>query len=290
MRAFAIEMRGKILQSKTELGVLVPGGKTGVLLLHDVGGSAAELRPFAQALARAGWTVSGPQLTGLGSESVPGHGTAGMLVSEAEQALSQLRRRCESVVVVGIAYGAMLALELARHNAVAVQAAVLVDPRAWLPRLPFPLPTALSGRLKQTWIADLLAVTSRLGPRPTSAGVVGPAGAGDRQSGMRDTLRSLSSLLDSVHAGLPAVKQPVMIFHQPESVRSGRDGSFMLQRRLGGRVESVMSDLGPDTLRQPDQLAERSNRFIAAVLEEIEVRRGNELRRQQVAAGRTDAA
>ncbi len=278
------------MQSKTEQGVLVPGGKTGVLLLHDVGGSAAELRPLAQAIARAGWTVSCPQLTALGSDTEAGHGTAGMLVSEAEQALSQLRRRCDSVTVAGVAYGAMLALELARHNAAAIQSAVLIDPRAWLPRVPFAVPSVVSGRLKQTWIADLVAMTSRLGPRvPQGSLASGLAGGGASQTA-RDALRSLSSLLDSVHAGLPAVKQPVMIVHRPQSVRSGRDGSFLLQRRLGGRVESVMMDVDPDTLTHPDPLAERCNRFIAAVLDEIETRRSNELRRQQVAAGRTDAA
>ncbi len=288
----AREMRGTILQSRTDLGVLLPGGKAGVLLLHDIGGAAGELRGHANAFARSGYTVSCPQLVALGAETSPGHGGAGMLVSEAEQALARMRPRCDSVVVVGMGYGAMLALELARHNASAVQAVVLVDPQAWLPALPFAVPSALSGKIKQTWVAGLVAMTGRHRTVTRSRPISGAAATGTSAS-RREGLRGLSRLLDSVHAGLPAIKQPVLVVHRSTSARSGRDGSVMLQRRLGGRVESVMIDERASATghaRDATDLADRGTRFIAAVLEENETRRGNERRRRQIAAGRTDAA
>lgn len=271
---------------KTELGLMLPGGKAGVLLLHDVGGSAAELRACATAFARGGFTVSCPQLIGLGDAAASGQGSAGMLVSEAEQALSRLKTRCESVVVVGLAYGAMLALELARHNAGAVQAAVLIEPRAWLPSLPVTIPTALSGKINQFWIASLIELAAdALQGRDERA----RATAGARPT--VGTLKGIGKLLDSVHAGLPSIKQPVLLIHRQSNARLGQDGSFLLQRRLGGRVESVMIDRSSaGVIEHPERLVERIDRFVAMLIAEIETRRGNELRRQQVAANRNSAA
>ncbi len=271
---------------KTELGLMLPGGKTGVLLLHDVGGSAAELRSCATAFARLGFTVSCPQLIGLGDAAAAGQGSAGMLVSEAEQALSRLKSRCDNVVVVGLAFGAMLALELARHNTGAVQAIVLVEPRAWLPSLPVSIPTALSGKINQFWLASMMELAGR-GLQGQDAHEGGMAGARPTAG----TLKSIGKLLDSVHAGLPSIKQPVLLIHRQSNARLGQDGSFLLQRRLGGRVESVMLDRGAAAATlHPERLADRIERFVALLIEEIEMRRGNELRRKQIAANRNSAA
>ena len=300
--AFAFQMRGNILTTKSDLGVLLPGGKTGILLLHDICGSAAELRAHANAFARSGYTVSCPQLIGLGDSNVPGRGSAGMLVSEAEQALARLKSRCDHVTVVGMAYGAMLALELARHNSGAVQAVVLVEPRAWLPALPFALPVAWSGKIKQTWLAGILALGKGLLAKSVAPAALralpatGSIGFGSgAMAGTRAELRTMASLLDSVHSGLPSIRQPVMLMHRHGAARTGRDGSFLLQRRLGGRVESVMLEEPLSTFagyddRGAEVIADRGTRFIVTVLDEIETRRGNELRRQKVAAGRTNAA
>ncbi len=279
---------------KTELGLMLPGGKTGILLLHDVGGSAAELRSCATAFARGGFTVSCPQLIGLGDAASSGQGSAGMLVSEAEQALARLKARCDRIVVVGIEYGAMLALELARHNAESVQAAVLVEPRAWLPSLPVTIPAALSGKINQFWLATLMGLVERArrgqaAPAPAPSGLL-PAASGSTMPAA-GTLKSIGKLLDSVHAGLPSIKQPVLLIHRQSNARLGQDGSFLLQRRLGGRVESVMLDRTAATsVENPERLVDRIERFVAMLIEEIETRRGNELRRKQVAANRNSAA
>ena len=273
------------LQSKTDLGLTLPGGKTGVLLLHDVGGSAAELRPLANALVRYGFTVHCPQLISLGNSSQPGHGSAGMLVSEAEAALSRIKTKCESVAVMGIEFGAMLALELARHNAGSIQAAITVAPRALLPGLPR-VSSAISGRIKQKWIAGGLSAARRL--RRGSE----PAGAGTRDARNSVGLADLASLLDSVHAGLPSIKQPVLLVRRPVQTAPRDDAAFVLQRRLGGRVETIVVE-DTETVeadRSVQITAERTSRFISGLVEELKVKRENELRRQKMAGGRTDAA
>lgn len=273
------------LQSKTDLGLTLPGGKIGVLLLHDVGGSAAELKPLASSFARCGFTVHCPQLIALGRPDRAGHGSAGMMVSEAEAALSRLRTKCEFVVVMGIEYSAMLALELARHNAGSVQAVIASEPRACLPGLGRAM-SALSGRMKQAWVAGPLSAAQRL------ARGSAPVGAGTRDARSAIDFSELAKLLDSVHAGLPQVRQPVMLVRRSARFLKHDDATFLMQRRLGGRVETIVVDdaAGISSDRSIHIVSDRSARFIASLAEELRVKRENELRRKRVAAGKTDAA
>ena len=98
-----------------------PGGPGGVLVLHGFTGNPQSMRPLAEALAAAGFAVDLPLL--------PGHGTdmSELLdkrwsdwCATAEQALTDLEKRCESVVVVGLSMGGTLTCwlaELRRSNA-----------------------------------------------------------------------------------------------------------------------------------------------------------------------------
>ena len=209
-------------------------------------------------------------------------------LSEAEQALSRLKPRCEGVVVLGCAYGAMLGVELARQNAAAVQALILVEPRAWLPSIPGRIATALAGRMPQVWLARLAtlaqAAMARCSPQPdVTIGATIPA---------HGLINEIALLLDSSHSALSSVKQPVLLIHRQAAKRAGLDSSILLQRQLGGRVESILVDESGHAgagERLADGIAERSQRFVATVFEDIETRRGNELRRQRIAT-RSDAA
>jgi hypothetical protein len=124
---------------------------------------------------------------------------------------------------------------------------------------------------------------------PAPAGPLGFARSNSKPAS--NGLQQLGDLLDSVHAALPAIQQPVLLVHSQSMARSGRDGSIVLQRNLGGRVESVMVDDAVGAAEHDaDVIAERSQRFIAAVLEDLETKRENEARRQKIAAGRSNAA
>jgi carboxylesterase len=274
------------VKSKTDLGLTLPGGKIGILLLHDVGGSAAELKGFANDLASCGFTVHCPQLIALGRSHQAGHGSAGMMVSEAEAALSRLKTKCDSVVVMGLEYGAMLALELARHNAGSVQAVIAVEPRAWLPGLGS-IASGLSGRLKQSWVAGSMNMVRQ------AARKAAPVATGTRDARNTVYLPELANLLDSVHAGLPQIKQPVMLVRRPARSLSRDDATFLMQRRLGGSVETIVVEdaaLSGSIDLSLHVVADRSARFIASLIEELKVKRENDQRRQRVAAGKTDAA
>ena len=113
------------------------GGSHGVLVLHGFTGNPQSMRPLAEALATAGFTVELPLL--------PGHGTAveDMVPTRwedwsgsAESQFQALAARCDRVVVVGLSMGGALTCWLAeRHPHVAGIA--LVNPMVHAPDAEF---------------------------------------------------------------------------------------------------------------------------------------------------------
>ncbi len=90
------------------------GGKIGILLLHGLTATPAEVREFAEKLHQKGYTLSGPLL--------PGHGTYSEAlnrvrwqdwVETAVAAYHHLETVCERVFVGGESTGAVIALYLA---------------------------------------------------------------------------------------------------------------------------------------------------------------------------------
>jgi carboxylesterase len=110
------------------------GDWRGVLVLHGFTGNPQSMRPLAQALAAAGYTVDLPLL--------PGHGTAiedmiptrwSDYVETAESAYVDLAGRCEAVAVVALSMGGTLACWLAERHAEIVGMTLvnpLIDPPA----------------------------------------------------------------------------------------------------------------------------------------------------------------
>jgi carboxylesterase len=105
------------------------GGPVGILVLHGFTGSPRSIRPWAEHLAEAGYTVSAPRL--------PGHGTTWQDLartgwpdwySAAEDAFTALTARCGQVFVTGLSMGACLALRLAEVHGGAVRGVVVVNP------------------------------------------------------------------------------------------------------------------------------------------------------------------
>ena len=93
------------------------GGADGVLVLHGFTGNPQSMRPLAEALAAAGYTVELPLL--------PGHGTAleDMVTTRwddwsgaAEAHFQALAARCDHVAVVGLSMGGALTCWLAERH------------------------------------------------------------------------------------------------------------------------------------------------------------------------------
>ena len=172
------------------------------------------------------------------------------------------------------------------------------------------LTAALARLLPQTWLARVIAWTLRSPSMTLQAPALGFVGVGTATSGGTTgtvvglpgaVLIDLAQLLDSAQSGLASVTQPSLLFHG--RAQRGKGGSsILLQRRLAGRVESVMVDdelddefdgsgVGRTAAHDHvvDGIVERSARFVATVLEENETKRGNQLRRERIAS-RSNAA
>jgi carboxylesterase len=91
----------------------LPGGPTGVLLIHGWSGSPAEMRGLGGYLAAQGLTVMAVRLPGHGTEPRELFATRWQdWVAACGQSLVALRRRCDTVFVGGLSMGALLSIYL----------------------------------------------------------------------------------------------------------------------------------------------------------------------------------
>ncbi|WP_037973149.1 alpha/beta hydrolase [Streptomyces sp. NRRL WC-3742] len=195
------------------------GSAVGVLLCHGFTGSPASLRPWAEELAAAGYTVSLPLL--------PGHGTRwqDMQVTrwedwyaEVERELLELTRTCERVFVCALSMGGALALRLAAVHGPKVAGLVLVNPSV----------------RSDTPASVLLPVLRHL--VPSLPGIADDIARPDVSEHGYDRTPlhaawSLSRLWKEVQARLPEVTQPVLLFHSPQDhVVSAANSELVLAR------------------------------------------------------------
>jgi len=105
------------------------GGPVGVVLSHGFTGMPASLRPWAEHLAEAGYSVRLPLL--------PGHGHSWQETNRTrwtdwyravEAAYDELAARCSTVFAGGLSMGATLVTRLAEHKGDDVAGLVLVNP------------------------------------------------------------------------------------------------------------------------------------------------------------------
>jgi carboxylesterase len=176
------------------------GGSTGVLLSHGFTGSPASMTPWGRHLAEKDHTVRVPRL--------PGHGTTWQEMNrtrwtdwyaELDTALTELRSRCDTVVVAGLSMGGCLALRLAEQRPSDVDALVLVNPAVNVNRFDIKLVPALQ------WIV------------PSMPGIGNDIKlAGQDEIGYdRTPLKALASQLvmwRQVRADLSSVTQPLLFF------------------------------------------------------------------------------
>ena len=105
------------------------GNTVGVLLCHGYTGTPQGLRPWAEHLAGAGYTVRLPLL--------PGHGTTWQELgrtrwqdwyAEVDTAFRELRASCDHVFVAGLSMGGLLSTKLALDHGPRVSGLILVNP------------------------------------------------------------------------------------------------------------------------------------------------------------------
>ena len=103
------------------------GGAPVALLVHGFPGTPAELRPLAQQLFDAGWSVQGLLLPGFGAQiATLAERTHDEWVQAITNAITELRKQHRPVVLIGFSLGAALSIQAAA--AVPPDALVLLAP------------------------------------------------------------------------------------------------------------------------------------------------------------------
>ena len=199
------------------------GTRQGVLVLHGFTGNPQSMRPQADALAAAGYTVELPLL--------PGHGTSiedmvptrwADYAAAAEAAYRALAARCDDVVVVALSMGGTLACVLAEHHP-EIRGLVLVNP--------FVDPPAESFREVLRGLLDAgTEVAPGVGSDIAKEGVTELAYLGSPVA----AALSLFEGIDEVAAGLAQIRCPVLLHVEPQRPRRAVVvGGRARGRRLG---------------------------------------------------------
>ena len=227
-----------------------PGSKTGYLLIHGLTGTPIELRYIANGLAREGYTVSVPQLAGHCGTLEDLKATRWQdWYASAEQALIELQKTCDLVIVGGLSMGAVLALKLAVEHPETVHGATLFAPTFRFDGWSIPWYARFFDLVNDTWTADRFLFTEREpygiknvrfrefvmnainSDDSSEAGLAGTPGR---------SLVQLRHLTKTVQRELGLIRQPTLILHPREDDRASLSNVEVLQRRLGGRVNTVV--------------------------------------------------
>ena len=263
--------------------LFIKGGPTGILLIHSLGGSPFELKFVASALARQGYTVYCPVISGLTfGTDVSGLSTWRDWYSAAETALQALKSCCETILVGGASAGSVLALRLAARHQTGISGALLYAPTLAVNGWAIPRSIKLFHLVSDKWTARLFSFRT-----PAPYGIKDErvrnfaleAMKGEGALPQDVTVRGggqvyeFFRLVRNVRRKLGRISQPAVIFHPRNDDQSDLKNTMTLQRELGGLVEVCVLDDSYHLValdKQRQYVADRSIDFVARAVARAE--------------------
>jgi carboxylesterase len=237
--------------STTDRSTFIPGGRTGFLLIHGLGGTPIELHFVAQGLAREGYTVYCCQLAGHGgSKEELQNSTWPEWYRSVEQAHDRLREHCDVVIAGGLSMGAILALHLAHERPDGVQGLALFAPTLRLDGWSMPWHSFILRWVRPTPLKIHMDLPERepygLKDERIRNFVVKSMLSGESgQPQFFTPLRAFAyfnSLVARVKRELSRIKAPALILHPRDDDMASIGNALEIQRKLGGMVEMVVLD------------------------------------------------
>lgn len=230
----------------------IKGGRVGVLLIHSLCGTPAEMRFAAHGLARAGYTVHCPLIAGHGgSKGDIKAATWQDWLASTEEALHELRKDCDYVICAGLSTGALLSLMLAARHPDKVQATALLAPTLWLNGWLIPWYARLFKLVRHRSLANLISFPdlaphgikdNRIREFVRNAMASGSGGIGGHSSKPGGVVLEHRRLVKALKREIRGVTQPALIVHSREDDYADIDNAWYLQRNLGGLVDMVVLD------------------------------------------------
>lgn len=265
--------------------LFIPGGATGVLLIHSLGGSPLELKFLAHSLARQGHTVYCPTVPGLTfGTDVSGMSTWRDWYKSIDAAFDDLKAVCPNAIMLGGASaGAILALRLAAIRSAEVAGIMLYAPTLAVNGWAIPKSINLFRLVSDKWTARLFSFRTPAphgikDERVRNFALEAMKGEGSLPADITvrggGTVFEFMKLVRNVKPMLSRIKQQVLIFHPREDDQSDMHNSMILQRKLGGLVEvSILDDSYHLVVldRQRGYVADRSVDFVDRVLARVAV-------------------
>jgi carboxylesterase len=238
-----------------DMSIFQRGSRTGVLLIHGLGGTPVEMKTAARRLSEAGNTVMCCQLAGhCGSEMDLAKARWSDWYESAEAALVQLEACCDTIIVGGLSMGGLLAAKLAAAHPQRVHGVMILAPTLWydgwtipwysfmLKVLRFLIDTPIGHRwrfverepygIKDERVRKLVLQAMSSGDS-TLAGVLRTP---------PQALRELWRLVDALKPELPNIRQRALLIQAREDDVASISNAQYLQRRLGGLVETLILD------------------------------------------------
>jgi len=234
----------KALTIPTAEPFLIPGGKTGCLLIHGFTGTPFEMRMLAESLAREKYTILAPRLAGHATnveDITRSHWED--WVASVEDGLNLLRGCTDQQVVMGLSMGGVLALiTAARLNPLGVvtfsaPASLPGDPRAkFLPVLKYIIRKVDKG--EPDWHnADAAKDHVDYPYYPTSA------------------ILELKKLIDVMQSELPAVKVPELFVQSRQDHGIPAESLDTLYRSVSSTDKTSLwvENSGHVVIREPER-------------------------------------
>ena len=236
---------------------ILGNGRTGVLLIHGLGGTPIELKLVAKGLARNGFKVYCCQLAGhCGSAEDLTATKWEDWYTSVEEAFNVLRKDCDTIVAGGHSMGAVLAMHLAAKHPEDVHGLALYAPTLWydgwaMPWYRFMLTFAMKSPVGRWAVRNFYSFveTEPYGIKdPTiRAVVVAAMQSGDSTlAGVLTTpgeaVIQLYRLVNVVKHELKTIEAPAFIVQAREDDFSSLRNTEYLQRHLGGLVDTLILD------------------------------------------------
>ena len=259
------------------------GGRSGVLLIHGLTGTPAEMRFVGNGLNRAGFTVLGMQLAGhCGDEAdLLATGWKDWYASVVDAA-ARLRDEVDHLFVAGLSMGAVLALKLAIDRPREVDGVGLYGTTffhdGWatplIGRLSFLLPLGVRlgiGRRKVSMESPPYGIKDeRIRKRIVDAMLSGDSQAGGLAGFPWPSLAEFTRLSQHVRNRIGRVRAPTVIVHSSDDDIASLRNVRIVERGARAPVETVLLDDSYHMVtvdRQRSELIERSADFFRRIAE-----------------------